>query len=648
MDRCRHDVGRPGNAGFDCPGSFCRRRTGFERPERGGLHPIMVFARSPGPAPPDAGQTFPGALRLVQNEARPRCRGRLRPTEPLLDDLLTAEWFLQIRDAANGSPEYALAIRLDASRAKLWQDNLQNLLEAWTGLPGQKTANGWTLKKHLPPDLIRFVRAGDWVVFGMGQDALPVNDELVRQVTSEKRPGPVEKNAWLAVDVNWPRLARWFPAINPFELPETQLQLVGRDRVLRLDGKLVFPQPLALTLDKWRIPMDTIHDPVISFTAMRGIAPWLQKQSWAQPYEIHRCPIRRLSGRWPRCRFRRLWALPVPDAKQALKEIEQKLSVNTDGDSHLPRRLTMVITNNQISWNGLPFVEPGLQAVHESAGDFLLGAVVSQQSQNQTPAAGIICATQPAQSGLLRLGDHRGAAETVAVFGTTGVDGYQPSTARSAVRGRPMAGRRRADARQYHDRGHSNRAQRIEFQAQRARWLDGNRTHGSRELAGSAQFPRLRFAFVSSPAPAEKSVPPATTGCAAARGVALISCSNSASILITSPPSVRRVIAAADLASPTRWKPRDFCEAAGAHGITAHLREDRRHIQDRDVWKLRETVKTRLNLEMALVPEIIAIALKLKPDIVCIVPERRLEVTTEGGLDVVGERSGHRPTRAKK
>ena len=77
------------------------------------------------------------------------------------------------------------------------------------------------------------------------------------------------------------------------------------------------------------------------------------------------------------------------------------------------------------------------------------------------------------------------------------------------------------------------------------------------------------------------------------------------------------------------------CEAAGAHGITAHLREDRRHIQDRDVWKLREVVKTRLNLEMANVPEIVDLALKLKPDIVCLVPERRLEVTTEGGLDVV-------------
>jgi len=81
-------------------------------------------------------------------------------------------------------------------------------------------------------------------------------------------------------------------------------------------------------------------------------------------------------------------------------------------------------------------------------------------------------------------------------------------------------------------------------------------------------------------------------------------------------------------------------EAAGAHGITAHLREDRRHILDRDIWRLREVVKTRLNLEMANVPAIVAIALKLKPDIICLVPEHRMEVTTEGGLDVVANQAG--------
>lgn len=79
-------------------------------------------------------------------------------------------------------------------------------------------------------------------------------------------------------------------------------------------------------------------------------------------------------------------------------------------------------------------------------------------------------------------------------------------------------------------------------------------------------------------------------------------------------------------------------ERAGADGITVHLREDRRHIQERDVWRLRETIQTRLNLEMACTPQMTEFALKLKPDSVCLVPENRTEVTTEGGLDVVGNR----------
>ncbi|MHB9007954.1 MAG: pyridoxine 5'-phosphate synthase [Limisphaerales bacterium] len=89
------------------------------------------------------------------------------------------------------------------------------------------------------------------------------------------------------------------------------------------------------------------------------------------------------------------------------------------------------------------------------------------------------------------------------------------------------------------------------------------------------------------------------------------------------------------------------CEAAGAHGITAHLREDRRHIQDRDIWKLREVVTTRLNLELANAPEIIEIALKLRPDIVCLVPERRQEVSTEGGLNVTAEVAAITETRRR-
>jgi pyridoxine 5-phosphate synthase len=81
-----------------------------------------------------------------------------------------------------------------------------------------------------------------------------------------------------------------------------------------------------------------------------------------------------------------------------------------------------------------------------------------------------------------------------------------------------------------------------------------------------------------------------------------------------------------------------LAELAGADSITVHLREDRRHIQDRDVEILRRTVKTRLNLEMAATDEMVGIALKLRPDSATLVPEKRAELTTEGGLDVVQQR----------
>ncbi len=82
-----------------------------------------------------------------------------------------------------------------------------------------------------------------------------------------------------------------------------------------------------------------------------------------------------------------------------------------------------------------------------------------------------------------------------------------------------------------------------------------------------------------------------------------------------------------------------IAEEAGADGITTHLREDRRHIKDRDVRILRETIKTRLNLEMAVTEEMVNIAVGIAPEFVCMVPEKRQEVTTEGGLDVAGNLS---------
>lgn len=92
------------------------------------------------------------------------------------------------------------------------------------------------------------------------------------------------------------------------------------------------------------------------------------------------------------------------------------------------------------------------------------------------------------------------------------------------------------------------------------------------------------------------------------------------------------------IAEPDPVTAASICELSGASGIVVHLREDRRHIQDRDVYLLRETVKTKLNLEMGATKEIIKIALDVRPDMITLVPEKRQELTTEGGLDVLGQK----------
>lgn len=88
---------------------------------------------------------------------------------------------------------------------------------------------------------------------------------------------------------------------------------------------------------------------------------------------------------------------------------------------------------------------------------------------------------------------------------------------------------------------------------------------------------------------------------------------------------------------PDPIKAADICEANGGTSITTHLREDRRHIKDEDVYTLIKTIKTKLNLEMAMAEDIQKIALEIKPYSICLVPEKRQEVTTEGGLDVAGQ-----------
>ncbi|HEY3762678.1 MAG TPA: hypothetical protein VGN23_13105 [Verrucomicrobiae bacterium] len=286
------------------------------------------------------------------------CSKQLRP---LLDDLLTSEWIFEMRDATNGSPEYALAIRLGEQRTRLWSTNLRTLIESWTMIRARDTANGWRLKKDMPPNLFQFSRKGDWVVLDCGQNELPLGEEIV------KSTGTAETN-WLTAEVNWPRLAQLYPAFGRFDLPQSMFEVIGEHGTFIINGKLHLSQPLPAPA-KWRVPTDEISQPFESFTAVRGLAPWLEKQSWYHLFDFKPQPDQFFAWELPKIPFQTYAAAPVPDAGAALGQISKNLTANTNWQDHfIPIKLE--VKTNQILFHAL-FITPTIQTTHGPEGDYI-------------------------------------------------------------------------------------------------------------------------------------------------------------------------------------------------------------------------------------------------------------------------------------
>src|ERR1700677_1702653 len=301
---------------------------------------------------------------------------------PLLDDFLKSEWIFEMRGATD-SPEYALAIRLDATRAQLWQTNLENLLESWTKITAQNITNGWELKKDLPPNLFRFVRAGDWVVIGCGQNELSLSDGW-----SQTGTGLEKETNWLSARVDWPRVGQLFLALAKFDFPVTTMQAIGVNSNLFVTGKFELSQPLP-PLDKWQIPTSLIRQPLTSLTSARGFGPWLENQSWAGPFELSPEPGEFFS--WSmRIPLQTFIAFPVPNATNALAQVARNFAVDTNWQERLLMPFQMEATTTRITWQGMPFINPEIRALRDSSGDFLFADVFPALPIGKAPPAELL------------------------------------------------------------------------------------------------------------------------------------------------------------------------------------------------------------------------------------------------------------------
>ena len=292
---------------------------------------------------------------------------------PLLNDLITSEWHLAVRDSGRRLPEFALAVRLPAGSDRVWEKNLATLLTSWTQIPTQPIPGGWELKKHQPPTSVRFEHFKDWVIFSAWQTVSPLD----RQALLANKTSP-----WLTVDADWQRLAAWLPALKLADLPASHLEVSGHATNLELRVQAIFSGPAPIVLEPWKLPTNTIRQPFNSFTAVRGFAPWLEQQSWNPAYDLAPTPNQLVSWSLPQVPFLSFWAVPVPDAAVALGQALIRLTgpmASANEQHEFFTHLYLVRTNNDVTIQGAPpFVSPFITTLKEPAGQFLMAGLFSK------------------------------------------------------------------------------------------------------------------------------------------------------------------------------------------------------------------------------------------------------------------------------
>jgi len=273
-------------------------------------------------------------------------------TSPLLADLCFSEWQLEVRQPAGKAVSFSLGVRLDNTRAGAWQAALNPLVAAWKA--AASTHHG------------SVIHQGDWLYFGLDNSPAP----------SAGRPIPSLNHTWLDAEVDWARIAVWFPAVAKFDIPQTQLQVSASSGNFVAAGRLFLSQPLP-PLEPWHFPTNVVHSPFISFTAARGVSDWLRQQPWAVSLGIDPLPNQVFTWVLPQLPFLTYVAAPLPNAPAT----DELLARSADPNY---RNVHVDSTNSQISLVGLPFMAPFLEARKEAGGQFLVGGFLPVDPRGKT------------------------------------------------------------------------------------------------------------------------------------------------------------------------------------------------------------------------------------------------------------------------
>jgi hypothetical protein len=320
---------------------------------------------------------------------------------PLLDDAIREESFFEIRTEAGGSPEWVFAVQADDKRAGLWRTNLAFVVGSLTGAQSmdvEDRGRGWSIKLQDTPVRVRLSRVGGWTVVGLLEQTNGLVAEIVSRIQRDGAPFVSSgTNLWIEGDADLPRLAKLFPWITqlPFasnaatsNLARLSFNATGDGANVITRGELNFSKPLSLQLPAWTIPAGLIPESLVSFTAVRGIKPWLSTQQSLPRESVESLPNQvyfwSLGGSLAQSYF----AAPSPDSGTFVRSTTRRLM--EQGNPWLAARGIVGFeagTNDEsCTWGQRPDLKPFIESRTTAQGGFVFGGLSSDVASGHNPS----------------------------------------------------------------------------------------------------------------------------------------------------------------------------------------------------------------------------------------------------------------------
>jgi hypothetical protein len=301
----------------------------------------------------------------------------------LMSDLVDREWYLEMREPTNQPAQFVFAIRLDTRRAETWRVNLARALSSTTGVHPTMRPQSWSLKHPRSQHDIEFDRVGEWSVVGVAQQNNPLFEQTLARIKELRQPGGwIDPEHWLELDIDLGRLntGRFAEA---GQLPRLSLSISGDGAHVLTDATLEFAYSLPINPSPWRFPNQLVRDPIVGFTALRGLDPWLQTA--AARAGLQKFPA------FDQCFF---WAdSAAPLQMHFAASLTDTVATQAFLARSMPEGNGWLATNgigqlaelsngSGMLWQGLPVISPFVKVTQHDTGTWAEGGLVAVPATN--------------------------------------------------------------------------------------------------------------------------------------------------------------------------------------------------------------------------------------------------------------------------